>query len=135
MVVVAAGPLLDSLDLVLHHAASHPRQEVVGLILSDGSTIPLVNQARSATRFSVGQGQMAEALASINPDVEMVVALYHSHPTAPPSPSVTDISMMRDQLSAGVPIPWVIVTPRGDWGVWELDDTAYPIERMTSYAS
>lgn len=104
------------------HAYSLPHEEVVGLVLSDGTIVRLTNQARSPHRFAVSQTQMAEALAEIDPDEVQVVAIYHSHPSTSTTPSLVDEQMMRDQKRDGIGLPWLILVPDGPWDLWEIDE-------------
>lgn len=116
--------IVTALPEAYSHARAGMPEEVVGLILSDGTTRPLINQARSSTRFEVSFAQMAEALASINPHTHLVYAIYHSHPAGSLNPSTDDQNQMRAAWSdAGLTLPWVILNPSGPSALWWIDNT------------
>ena len=99
-------------------------EEVVGLILSDGDIVRLINQARSKNRFTVSRAQMAEKLAYIDPEKHVVVAIYHSHPDGTSTLSPTDIDSMRGTWADdGLTLPWVVVCPDSRVSIWWLDPT------------
>lgn len=106
------------------HAWEGLPEEIVGLILSDGDIVRLINQARSSSRFEISRRQMAEKLAYVDPEKHSVVAIYHSHPSGTTTLSPTDLESMSlswkvDRLT----IPWVVVCPGSRVGIWWLDPT------------
>ena len=106
-------------------------EEVVGLVLSDGSTVRLINQARSSSRFEVGVPQLAQALADINPATHTVIGIYHSHPLNSPDLSPADQESMKVQWGVGFSVPWVVMTGDGRVSVWWLDPTyKHPVKYL-----
>ena len=73
-----------------HASDDHPF-ECVGLLLEDGNTIRLRNQARSRHRFFVNPEQFADIIDEFTAPVS---ALYHSHIDKPSIPSDEDKRMM-----------------------------------------
>lgn len=110
-----------SLPAIRQHLVDGLPEEVVGLILSDGSTVRLINQARSTSRFEVGVPQLAQALADINPDTHTVIGIYHTHPLNSPDLSPADQESMKVQWGVGFSVPWVVMTEDGRVSVWWLD--------------
>lgn len=104
------------------HAKEGQPEEVVGMILSDGSIVRLINQLRSPYMFSVSRAQLADRLARIDPEIHTVAALYHSHPAGTSTLSPTDITeMRRSWTDDGLTLPWVVVCPDSRIGFWWLD--------------
>lgn len=92
--------------------------EAVGLLWDDSSITRLTNQARSASRFSVGRTQMAEALAATDPNEKLLIGLYHSHPNGSIRPSLADELQMCEQAHMKIALPWLIVTPDHSLHIW-----------------
>lgn len=114
--ITRAIPKMDA-----HMREDHPI-ECVGLILGAGQTVPLINQARSQTRFAVSKAQLAAALADIPPETDKVYALYHSHPEGSTSLSPADIHNMSYAWTfEGFMLPWVLLTPDNPPSLWWLD--------------
>lgn len=84
--------------------------EAVGLVWSDGSISPLINQARSQHRFTVSQALLAEALVAVDPAEKTLVAFYHSHPQGLLDLSKEDFESFKAQCRT-FPLPWIVVTP------------------------
>lgn len=84
-------------------------EEVVGLIHGRGHVSRLINQARSASRFDIGPTQFDDVVANLSAD-SGVHAFYHSHPTGNLAPSIEDQQTMRRHFTAGVHLPWLIVS-------------------------
>lgn len=104
------------------HAKEGLPEEVVGFVLSDGDIVRLTNQARSRTRFTISRAQMADRLASINPEKHQIIAIYHSHPESTTTLSPTDVeSMTQTWNDDGLTLPWVVVCPDSRVGFWWLD--------------
>jgi proteasome lid subunit RPN8/RPN11 len=96
-------------------------EEVVGLVLSDGATVRLINQARSDSRFEVGVPQLAQALADINPETHTVIGIYHSHPQGSLNLSTHDQKNMKTQWSVGFSLPWIVMVDDFRASIWWLD--------------
>ncbi len=100
------------IDMVVH-AGVRPDEEVVGVVLRNGTTYPLRNEGRHRkASFVVGAGQLTDL------DTDVVMAIYHSHPDGPEYPSVTDEKGMS-------PIPVVIITPTTAILWWYADHIGY----------
>lgn len=110
-----------ALPLIHSHLIEGLPEEVVGLVLSDGSIIPLINQARSSSRFEVSVAQMADVLASIDPEVRTVYALYHSHPAKELSLSFLDQRNLQIHYRTGLSVPWLVMIPDGSARMWWMD--------------
>jgi len=87
-------PLVQKL---LAHAQSQPHQEVCGLISSQhGQPVrhyPIPNcAANPAQQFLMDTTAQLAAQKTLRAAGEELFAIYHSHPTAPAIPSVTDIA-------------------------------------------
>ncbi len=79
--------VVDAITLALpemvSHAASKPKEEVVGAIMADGFTVKLTNEAKDKTAaFAVSPQQLTH--------LDSLVAVYHSHPDGSELISVTD---------------------------------------------
>jgi proteasome lid subunit RPN8/RPN11 len=110
-------PLIESLirDLgpqILAHATEALPEECVGLIWNDFTISKLINQARSAERFSISGAQWTEVVMDKGEAAELV-AIYHSHPKGNREFSQADIDVFMDQRKEGYPFAWVVVTPDG----------------------
>lgn len=117
---------LDAVEAAIPAMNIHAREdapiEAVGFILSDGDIIRLINQARSATMFTVSRAQVADKLARIDPDRHTVIALYHSHPGGTTTLSPDDQQSMRQTWTDdGLTIPWVTIVPDSRLAIWWLD--------------
>ncbi len=64
--------------------------EGVGIVTVDCIVYPLINQARSATRFVVNEKLVHEAQQELIGQGHIPVTFYHTHPASPPSPSARD---------------------------------------------
>ena len=64
--------------------------EGVGIVTIDCIVYPLINQARSATRFIVNERLVHEAQQELKGQGHTPVTFYHTHPASPPSPSARD---------------------------------------------
>lgn len=100
--------------------------EAVGIIWSDSSVTPLVNQARSSKRFSVSETLFAETLARVDPAEKTMVSLYHSHPSGALFPSSEDQASILTQFRRGIFCPWTIIDPTSPahtprWGFWWVE--------------
>lgn len=115
-------PSTQTLDLIRDHAASEP-YEAVGVIHPDGTITPLLNQARSASRFMVNPTQLKERLLDrmergLNADIW---GIYHSHilPNSTTTPSVYDLDFMATVEPSLPGIRHVIVTDSA-MSVWRM---------------
>lgn len=84
---------------ILHLAQCSPDQEVCGLIgaTSQGlacSCYPIRNSANEpATRFQLDEHEQIAAFKTMRERGENLLAIFHSHPTAPALPSTSDIAL------------------------------------------
>jgi proteasome lid subunit RPN8/RPN11 len=83
---------------LLHLAQVSPDLEVCGLIGSKNgqptSCYPVKNTAKHPQqRFQLDAGQQISAMAKMRDLGEELFAIYHSHPSAPATPSVTDLEL------------------------------------------
>lgn len=86
-------PIVNQL---LHLAQKSPEEEICGLISRDRQGFkkcyPIANTARDRKRFFAldPQGQIA-AMRVMREHGEELAAIFHSHPDAPPLPSLADV--------------------------------------------
>ena len=83
---------------LLHLAQISPDLEVCGLIGSKNglpsSCYPVKNTAdQPRQRFQLDAGQQISAMAKMRDLGEQLFAIYHSHPAAPATPSITDLEL------------------------------------------
>lgn len=83
---------------LLHLAQISPDLEVCGLIGSKNglpsNCYPVKNTAELAQqRFQLDASQQISALAKMRDRGEQLFAIYHSHPSAPATPSITDLKL------------------------------------------
>ncbi|AEG02195.1 Mov34/MPN/PAD-1 family protein [Methylomonas methanica] len=82
---------------LLHLAQLSSDAEVCGLVGADRhglpcSCYPVDNAAANPqNRFSLEPGQQIAAMKHMRENGQTLFAIYHSHPTAPATPSATDI--------------------------------------------
>jgi proteasome lid subunit RPN8/RPN11 len=81
---------------LLHIAQISPDLEICGLIGSKNglpsSCYPVKNVAKHPEqRFQLDAGQQISAMVTMRNQGEELFAIYHSHPTAPATPSLTDL--------------------------------------------
>jgi proteasome lid subunit RPN8/RPN11 len=81
---------------LLHIAQISPDLEICGLIgCKNGlpsSCYPVKNVAKHPEqRFQLDAGQQISAMVTMRNQGEELFAIYHSHPTAPATPSITDL--------------------------------------------
>jgi [CysO sulfur-carrier protein]-S-L-cysteine hydrolase len=84
---------------LLTHAQKHPEREVCGLIAADGGrptrVWPVDNVAQNADHlFRMDPKEQIDAMRAMREAGEDLFAIYHSHPHAPPLPSVTDLEQV-----------------------------------------
>jgi len=83
---------------LLHLAQISPDLEICGLIGSKNglpsSCYPIKNTAEQPQqRFQLDPGQQISAMTKMRNLGEDLFAIYHSHPTTPATPSVTDLKL------------------------------------------
>ena len=96
-------------DLVVHFTTS-PKEEIAGVVLADGSSVRLYNEAKNRRAHFVVSPSQLKGLD--------VVAVYHSHPDGPEYPSPTDEKGIA-------PIPAVIVTSTSVILWWYAEHVGY----------
>lgn len=87
-------PLLDEL---LARAGAAPGREVCGLLAGPPGEpparhYPVTNTAERADRFDMDAAELIDAFRCMRQAGEELLAIYHSHPFGPPTPSATDIA-------------------------------------------
>lgn len=83
---------------LLHLAQISPDLEICGLIGGKNglpiSCHPVANTAEQPQqRFQLDTSQQILAMAKMRDMGEQLFAIYHSHPTAPATPSITDLEL------------------------------------------
>jgi len=80
---------------MLEHVADHAPMEACGLLGGSHSqvqqVVPIRNVAESLDRFRMDPAEQVHALFGFEERGLELVAIYHSHPAGPPSPSHIDI--------------------------------------------
>ncbi len=104
---------------LFHHAQSSPEAEVCGLIAGcNGQQLRPLRIRNTAIdpgqRFHMDEAEQASALKAIREAGETLFAIYHSHPSAPAIPSVTDLE------EVGYPDVWQLIISLNTKGVLEL---------------
>lgn len=87
-------PLVNQL---LHYAQTNSEQEICGLISGKQGVLqqcyPVGNTATHPEhRFIMDEKQLVDTLRQIRENDQELLAIFHSHPTAPAEPSITDIA-------------------------------------------
>jgi proteasome lid subunit RPN8/RPN11 len=107
--------------------ADYPNEAcgLLGGVAFEARTIhPLPNKAtRPSSRYVAEEHALIRALRAIREAGDEVVAIYHSHPKSPPTPSATDL---RENYWGGT--PRVIVSLAGaepEIRAWWLGPNAY----------
>ncbi len=82
----------DLIDEMLAHLRGELTQERCGLLVGDGDRVarvlPIPNALRSPVRYFMDGQELADALLTYGEPL----AIYHSHPFGPPTPSPTDVA-------------------------------------------
>ncbi len=83
---------------LLHIAQQSPDHEICGLVSANNGIpvkcYPIANIAeQSEIRFELDPEQQINAMREMRESREEFFAIYHSHPSAPATPSATDIQM------------------------------------------
>lgn len=81
---------------LLHLAQKSPEEEICGLISRDSAGFkkcyPVANTAGDKKRFfALDPREQIDAMRIMREHGEALAAIYHSHPDAPPLPSLADI--------------------------------------------
>jgi proteasome lid subunit RPN8/RPN11 len=81
---------------LLHLAQKSPQEEICGLISRDRNGFkkcyPVANTAGDKKRFfALDPGEQIAAMRIMREHGEDLAAIYHSHPDAPPLPSLDDV--------------------------------------------
>lgn len=78
------------------HLTAHLPDEACGLLAGrDGQTLKVYmipNAARSPTRFMMEPADLLQALEEIDGKGWDLLAIFHSHPVGPSTPSATDVA-------------------------------------------
>ena len=95
---------------MLEHARNELPNECVGLLFGTENGIqrrvPLANvAARPETRFFARPEEVLAALQEADARGETLLALYHSHPHGPPTPSSTDLEEARYEVVHLIVVP------------------------------
>lgn len=115
------GPLI--VDEIKAHAEGSP-YEVCGIVWSDGTVMPLRNEAMlPEEEFFVGKFQLSQVEFLANTFGKHVVATYHSHPSGSAVPSAADIATLRRLAEVADESPVSIIWGKKD-GLrgWTWDD-------------
>jgi proteasome lid subunit RPN8/RPN11 len=83
---------------LLHQAQLSPNQEICGLVSSKNGEpyrcYPIANVAEhTQQRFLLDAAEQIAALKTMREQGEELFAIYHSHPSAPATPSNTDLEL------------------------------------------
>ncbi len=85
-------PLVNQL---LHYAQINPKRGICGLISGKQGLLqqchPISNIAKQPQNFAMDDTQLVNTLRQIREQNEKLLAIFHSHPSAPAEPSITDI--------------------------------------------
>ena len=86
----------EQLQQMLEHVADVEPLEACGLLGGSHSrveeVVPIRNAAESSVRFLMDPSEQINALFGFEEREMDLVAIYHSHPAGPPSPSNIDIN-------------------------------------------
>lgn len=104
---------------LLHRAQLSPDFEICGLIGSrnglPASCYPIQNIAEQPEqRFLLDPAQQIAAMKTMREAGEELFAIYHSHPAAPATPSITDLEL------AAYPDAFYLIISLGTKGVLEM---------------
>jgi proteasome lid subunit RPN8/RPN11 len=108
----------SAVNRLLAVAQARPGEEVCGFVVrtADGCAVrPIGNVADDrARRFEMDPAGMIDALRSARDDGEEILAIYHSHPAGPATPSALD-----QRLAYYPELPYLVIS-LGTRGVLEL---------------
>ena len=110
--------LKDELD---DHYESTAPKEAVGLVLTDGSTLPLRNWAKGTTHFLVGFWQIFWNLGwKALRHGEGINLIYHSHPQGfGTDPSPVDKGFMAVIAQRWPGVNHLIYVPGDEYSIWQ----------------
>ena len=93
------------------HVAAEAPLEACGLVAGAAGTstavFPVTNVLHSPVRFRMAPDEQVRALLAIEAAGETLLAIYHSHPAGPPSPSP------RDKAAAAYDVVYLVWSPVG----------------------
>lgn len=115
----------DKREEILTHMEEELPNECVGLLWMGGEIQRLLNQARSPSRFSISQPQLAEKLAQMEAS-NVLVCVYHSHPGGETNLSWDDKRSLKRQWDQGIVVPWLVVG-KDKGTLWYLVTDAEPV--------
>ena len=112
------------------HVSSCAPLEGCGLLAGKDNMVafvmPISNQTRSRTQFRMDPVEQLRAFSWMESEQLELIGIYHSHPTGPQKPSITDIQ------EAAYEVVQVIWFPTGeDWhavGFWIENSRASEVE-------
>ena len=100
---------LDVWEEMIDHCTEQLPNEACGLLSGRAAYATTIwkmkNIAPSPNSFRMDEGQLSHVFAEIQRYGQQLVGIYHSHPTAPPFPSLLDIL-----LTSYEDIPHIIVS-------------------------
>lgn len=107
-------------DLDIHYDSTAPK-EAVGLILTDGSTLPLRNYARGKSHFLVGFWSILWNLGwNALRHGEGISLVYHSHPLGHSTePSHVDRGFMAVTAARWPGVNHLIFIPGHEYSIWQ----------------
>ncbi len=112
-------------DAMLAHArAEHPNECCGFLAGANGEAthhLPLVNALASPISYEVDPRELLMVHREMRSLGIAEVAVYHSHPTSAPIPSVTDLS----RNGYGTSLPHLIIGPGDEVRAWWLGEASY----------
>ncbi len=111
-------------DAIVGQSREELPNECCGLLAGtpDGTVsqrFPLINCAASPTRFESSPESMLSAMKHIREAKLEVLAVYHSHPSTPPSPSRIDMALQHD--SGALTVIVSMATDPPEVSAWNLD--------------
>jgi len=81
------------------HVAAEAPNEACGLLAgAEGASVqlfPITNELKSPTHYSLAPAEQLRAFMQIEERGLQLLAIYHSHPAGPPTPSFTDVAEAR----------------------------------------
>lgn len=116
--MLAAHPSVS--NAMLNHYYLALPNEAVGIILLDGTVLPLRNELASPNSYEVSAEQLAELCETYDPTE--FAFIYHTHPSDTPQPSKADHEQMRYLHDFW---PWIkhIIFTETAMQVWEVRST------------
>lgn len=105
------------------HAEWVAPKEAVGLVLDDGSTLPLRNWARGDTHFLVGFWSILWHLGwNALRHGDGISMIYHSHPQGHGTqPSYVDKTFMAMTATRWPGVNHLIYVPGDEYSIWQYD--------------